>query len=212
MFKKGCSSSILCELNYINALPILVRFLRYYRAFTDKVEHSCNFLASCWNCMTQCYAIWGFPDMNQILLHKNSKIILPVLQPFLPVSGMWRLCSTLSMNTLYAHKKFVTLYSYVVYLIEHEKGLLCSVITLLLIRLIKNRFMKMALFWVIGAATTYEMSVNFYQTTWCSNPEDGHLRTCCCENLKSQKWICVYNKWISTTSVKHATESCVSKL
>jgi hypothetical protein len=26
------------------------------------------------------------------------------------------------------------------------------------------------------AASTSEMSVNFYQTTWCYNPEDSHLQ------------------------------------
>jgi hypothetical protein len=37
---------------------------------------------------------------------------------------------------------------------------------------------------VMEAASTSEMSVNFYQTTWRSNPEDSHLYTCCRENLK----------------------------
>jgi 7-cyano-7-deazaguanine synthase in queuosine biosynthesis len=35
------------------------------------------------------------------------------------------------------------------------------------------------------AASTSEVSVNFYQTTWCYNPEDSHLHTRRCENLKS---------------------------
>jgi hypothetical protein len=46
----------------------------------------------------------------------------------------------------------------------------------------------MAVFWVVApcsltmitlmmeAASTYEMSVNFYQTTRRNNPEDGHLQ------------------------------------
>jgi hypothetical protein len=38
---------------------------------------------------------------------------------------------------------------------------------------------------MMEAANTSETSVNFYQTTWCYNPEDSHLHTCCCENLKS---------------------------
>jgi hypothetical protein len=37
----------------------------------------------------------------------------------------------------------------------------------------------------MGAASTSETLVNFYQTTWHNNPEDSHLHTCCCENLKS---------------------------
>jgi hypothetical protein len=36
---------------------------------------------------------------------------------------------------------------------------------------------------MMEAAGTSEMSVNFYQTTWHSNPEESH----CCENLKSYK-------------------------
>jgi hypothetical protein len=40
--------------------------------------------------------------------------------------------------------------------------------------------MKVAVFWVVvplmlEAASTSEMSVNFYQTTWHNNPEDSHL-------------------------------------
>jgi hypothetical protein len=27
-------------------------------------------------------------------------------------------------------------------------------------------------------------SEHFYQTTWCYNPEDSHLHTCCHQNLK----------------------------
>jgi hypothetical protein len=69
--------------------------------------------------------------------------------------------------------------------------------------------MKMAVFWVVApcslvevtdvsevlaasiirvmmeAASTSELSVNCYQTTWRYNPEDNHLHTHCLENLKS---------------------------
>jgi hypothetical protein len=43
--------------------------------------------------------------------------------------------------------------------------------------------MKRAVFWVavalvMEAAMTSEMYVNFYQTTWCYNPEDSHLINC----------------------------------
>jgi hypothetical protein len=43
--------------------------------------------------------------------------------------------------------------------------------------------MKTTVFWVVApcsllmmaAARTSETLVNFYQTTWCYNPEDSHL-------------------------------------
>jgi hypothetical protein len=37
----------------------------------------------------------------------------------------------------------------------------------------------------VAAASTSEMSINFYQTTQHNNPEDSHLYTHHCENLKS---------------------------
>jgi hypothetical protein len=40
---------------------------------------------------------------------------------------------------------------------------------------------------MMEAASTFETSVNFYQTTWCCNPEDSHLHTPRCEYLKSHK-------------------------
>jgi hypothetical protein len=38
---------------------------------------------------------------------------------------------------------------------------------------------------MMEAASTSEMSVNFYQITRHNNPEDSHLHTPCRENLKS---------------------------
>jgi hypothetical protein len=38
---------------------------------------------------------------------------------------------------------------------------------------------------MMQAARTSEMLVNFYQTTWCYNPEDSYLCTHHHENLKS---------------------------
>jgi hypothetical protein len=38
---------------------------------------------------------------------------------------------------------------------------------------------------MMEAASTSETSVNFYQTTWHYNPEDSHLHSRRCENLKS---------------------------
>jgi hypothetical protein len=40
---------------------------------------------------------------------------------------------------------------------------------------------------MMDAASTSEMLVNFYQTTWCNIPEDSLLHTCHSENLKSHK-------------------------
>jgi hypothetical protein len=51
--------------------------------------------------------------------------------------------------------------------------------------------MNMAVFWVVGivltmqAASTSETSVNFYQSTRRSSPQDSHLHTCRRENLQS---------------------------
>jgi hypothetical protein len=39
---------------------------------------------------------------------------------------------------------------------------------------------------LMEAASTYETSVNFYETTQCNSPEDSHLHTHHCENHKSQ--------------------------
>jgi hypothetical protein len=39
---------------------------------------------------------------------------------------------------------------------------------------------------MMDAASTYETSVNFYQTTRRNNPEDSHLHTRRRENLKSR--------------------------
>jgi hypothetical protein len=36
---------------------------------------------------------------------------------------------------------------------------------------------------MMEAASTSEMSINFYQTTWHNNPEDSHLHSHCCEDL-----------------------------
>jgi hypothetical protein len=38
---------------------------------------------------------------------------------------------------------------------------------------------------MIEAVSTSATSVNVYQTTWRSSPEDSHLRTRCRENLKA---------------------------
>jgi hypothetical protein len=53
---------------------------------------------------------------------------------------------------------------------------------------------------MMEAARTSETLENFYQTTWCYNPEDSHLRTHRHENLKSylinydvaEKYLTVY--------------------
>jgi hypothetical protein len=60
-----------------HACNILVKL---YSAFTDKVECDCHFPAPGWNCMTHRQALQGFPDMSQVLLHKNNKINITTLQ------------------------------------------------------------------------------------------------------------------------------------
>jgi hypothetical protein len=34
---------------------------------------------------------------------------------------------------------------------------------------------KMVVFWVVAPCSLVEIYQNFYQTTWCYNPEDSHL-------------------------------------
>jgi hypothetical protein len=45
---------------------------------------------------------------------------------------------------------------------------------------------------MMEAASTSETSVNFYQTTWCNNPEDRHLHAYCHENVKSYILLCIF--------------------
>jgi hypothetical protein len=40
---------------------------------------------------------------------------------------------------------------------------------------------------MMEAESTYETSVNFYQTGWRNNPEDSHIHTRHHENLKSHQ-------------------------
>jgi hypothetical protein len=44
------------------------------------------------------------------------------------------------------------------------------------------------------AANTFETSVNFYQTTWCFNPQDSHLHTRYSVNVKSYMKELVYTQ------------------
>jgi hypothetical protein len=46
---------------------------------------------------------------------------------------------------------------------------------------------KIIIILMMEAISTSEMSVNFYQSTWCNIPEDNDLHTHCCENLKSHR-------------------------
>jgi hypothetical protein len=62
--------------------------------------------------------------------------------------------------------------------------------------IIRHLQLKIAVFWVVAlitlmmeAASTSEMLVYFCQTTQCNNPENSHLHTRHCENLKSH----IYN-------------------
>jgi hypothetical protein len=58
------------------------------------------------------------------------------------------------------------------------------------------------------AARTSETLVNFYQTTRRYNPEDSHLRTHRCENLKSYllKWTDLIMKDAGTGDRKSTTK------
>jgi hypothetical protein len=42
---------------------------------------------------------------------------------------------------------------------------------------------------VMKVVQTSETLINLYQSTWRYNPEDSHLHTNCCENLKT--WMCL---------------------
>jgi hypothetical protein len=52
---------------------------------------------------------------------------------------------------------------------------------------------------IMEVASTSETSVNFYQTTQCNIPLDGHLHSCCHENLKSHLEKC----YVSFTQMWH---------
>jgi hypothetical protein len=41
---------------------------------------------------------------------------------------------------------------------------------------------------IMEAQKTSEASATFYQTTWCNNPEDSHLHTHHCEELKTKNY------------------------
>jgi hypothetical protein len=63
---------------------------------------------------------------------------------------------------------------------------------------------------MMEAASTCEMSVNFYQTTWCNIPEDSHLHTYHHEILKSHQEITcllwnlkVYYHFLKSLSLDH---------
>jgi hypothetical protein len=55
---------------------------------------------------------------------------------------------------------------------------------------------------MIEAASTSKTSINFYQTTWCNNPEDSHLHTHCHENLKS------HPLWLSSSEDDVSIPEC----
>jgi hypothetical protein len=90
MSQRNCPS-----VSFLQKDPLL------YSAFTNKVERSCHFPAPGWKYMTHRQARQGFPDTNQVSLHKNNKIFLLSKQQFLPGAGKWQLRSTLSVNALY---------------------------------------------------------------------------------------------------------------
>lgn len=44
-----------------------------------KLQHGSHLPAAECNCMIQCQAVQGFPDVSEVLLRKSDKINLPVL-------------------------------------------------------------------------------------------------------------------------------------
>jgi hypothetical protein len=50
-----------------------------------------------------------------------------------------------------------------------------------------NKIGKCTIALLMEAASTFETLVNFYETTRRNNPEDSHLHTRRCQNLKSHK-------------------------
>jgi hypothetical protein len=54
---------------------------------------------------------------------------------------------------------------------------------------------------MMEAAGSCEMLVNFYQTTQRCNPEDSHIRTHRCENLKSYKIVLLLRNCINLLKV-----------
>jgi hypothetical protein len=54
---------------------------------------------------------------------------------------------------------------------------------------------------MMETASTPEMYVNFYETTWCNNPEDSHLHTCHHRNLKSHKQCLLQYKAYQDTAI-----------
>jgi hypothetical protein len=75
-------------------------------SFTDKPECNCHFPATGRNCMTHSQMKQDFPNMCQVLLHKNNKISLPTLMQFLPRSRKWQLHSGLSVSAMYINSNY----------------------------------------------------------------------------------------------------------
>jgi hypothetical protein len=62
---------------------------------------------------------------------------------------------------------------------------------------------------MMEAVSTSETSVNFYQTTRRNNPEDSHLHTHHCENLKSYQIKIVVD--VLGTTYNYAVEDCMNR-
>jgi hypothetical protein len=64
---------------------------------------------------------------------------------------------------------------------------------------------------LIMAIQISEMLVNLYQSAWHYNPEDSHIHTHCCENLKSYltstELLATFCKFLAAASNKYNVES-----
>jgi hypothetical protein len=61
----------------------------------------------------------------------------------------------------------------------------CSLVEVYRSQVLAASIIRAIIVLMMEAARTSETLVNFYQTTQRYNPEDSHLHTHCCENLKS---------------------------
>jgi hypothetical protein len=68
--KNSLISEVKSNLWFYNNIVLLFMpvAMLLYSAFTEKFERNCHFPAPSWNCMTQCHALQGFPDTNQVSL------------------------------------------------------------------------------------------------------------------------------------------------
>jgi hypothetical protein len=67
----------------------------------------------------------------------------------------------------------------------------------------RNSFDITAIALMMETASTSETLVNFYQTTRRNDPEDSHLHTRRCENLKSDRPSCIRRQTFSNAQTRN---------